>query len=221
MMSWQPRMTDRKAFIRGPRAGVARLIGHARLGVPAAPVEVLEARAHQADLLRRLAGGRDDAERDRRLHPLDDEDVAHPFDVLEVRRAVAELRVDVVEVGVRGLGHVGVGRDDRVGHSAWPPLSTRPGKGPSGSTASRPSSRMTTPFTTTARTPTASETRRSAPAGKSYTRRSGRQPTVAGSKTVTSAARPGARRPRSVMPKTSAGSAVSLRPASSSERPPL
>src|SRR5205823_12408974 len=94
---------------------------------------------------------------------------------------------------------------DRVAHDARPPRSTRPGNGPSGSTASRPSSRITTPFTTTARMPCASETSRSAPAGKSRTRRSGEQPTVAGSKTVTSAASPGARRPRSAMPKTSAG----------------
>ena len=41
--------------------------------------------------------------------------------------------------------------------------------------------------------------------GKSHTRRSGAQPTVAGSKTTTSAARPGARRPRSAMPKTVGG----------------
>src|SRR5436305_6606157 len=56
-------------------------------------------------------------------------------------------------VRVRRLGHVRVGRDDRVAHDARPPRSTRPGSGPSGSTASRPSSRITTPFTTTARMP--------------------------------------------------------------------
>jgi len=160
------RHPDRRVDHLGGDA-VAGLVGDARFGVPAAAVEVLEARAHQADLLRRLAGSRDDAEGDRRLHPFDHEDVAHALDVLDVRRAVAELRVDVVDEGVRRLGHVRVGRDDRVGHRACPPRSTRPGSGPSGSTASWPSSRITTPFTTTARMPTASETRRSAPAGKS------------------------------------------------------
>src|SRR5438874_710823 len=200
------------------RDAVALLVGHPRLGIPTAAVEILEARAHEADLLRRLARGGDDAERDRHLEPLDHEDVAHPLDVLDVRRAVAELRVDVVDERVRRLGDVRVGRDDRMAHPARPPRSTRPGSGASGSTASRPSSRMTTPFTTTARIPAASETSRSAPAGKSYTRRSGPQLTVAGSNTVTSAASPAARRPRSRMPKTSAGSDVRRRTASSSDR---
>src|SRR5438093_1045298 len=40
-------------------------------------------------------------------------------------------------VRVRRLGHVRVGRDDRVAHDARPRRSTRPGSGPSGSTASR------------------------------------------------------------------------------------
>src|SRR5207247_4820977 len=76
-------------------------------------------------------------------------------------------------VRVRRLGHVRVGRDDRVAHDARPRRSTRPGSGPAGATASRPSSRITTPFTTTARMPCASETSRSAPAGAAGPTRSG------------------------------------------------
>src|SRR5438477_1527743 len=213
------RHADRRVDDLGCDA-VPLLIGEPRLGVPAAAVKLLEARPHEPDLLRRLPRRSDDAQRDRHLEALDDEHVARALDVLETRRAVAVRRVDVVDIGVRRLGHVRVGRDDRVAHDARPPRSTRPGSGPSGSTASRPSSRITTPFTTTARMPRASETSRSAPAGKSRTRRSGEQPTVAGSKTVTSAASPGARRPRSAMPKTSAGWLVSRRTASSSESTP-
>src|SRR5882724_1257984 len=198
------RHADRRVDDLG-RDAVPLLVGEPRLGIPAAAVELLEARPHEPD---------------RYLEALDDEHVARALDVLEVRGAVAVRGVDVVDVRVRRLGHVRVGRDDRVTHDARPPRSTRPGSGPSASTASRPSSRITTPFTTTARMPRASETSRSAPAGKSRTRRSGEQPTVAGSKTVTSAASPGARRPRSAMPKTSAGWVVRRRTASSSESTP-
>src|SRR5207244_8399846 len=137
------------------------------------------------DLLRRLPGGGDDPHRDGRLHAIDDEDVARPLDGLQVGRAVAIGGVDVVDVGVRRLGHVRVGGDDGIAHVARPPRSTRPGSGPAASTTSRPSWRITVPLTITARMPRASETSRSAPAGKSRTRRSGVQPTVAGSKTVT------------------------------------
>src|SRR5438876_9046003 len=213
------RHADRRVDDLGCDA-VPLLIGEPRLGVPAAAVQLLEARPHEPDLLRRLPRRGDDAERDRYLEALDDEHVARAFHVLEVRGAVAVRGVDVVDVRIRRLGHVRVGRDDRVTHDARPPRSTRPGSGPSGSTASRPSSRIMTPFTTTARMPCASETSRSAPAGKSRTRRSVEQPTVAGSKTVTSAASPGASRPRSAMPKTSAGWVVRRRTASSSESTP-
>src|SRR6185436_19684532 len=46
---------------------VALLVGEARLGIPAAAMEVLEARVEEADLLGRLARRGDDAERHRGL----------------------------------------------------------------------------------------------------------------------------------------------------------
>src|SRR5262245_39387710 len=71
----------------------------------------------------------------------------------------------------------------RARSQAWPARSTRPGSGPAASTALWPSRRTIVPFTTTSAMPVASETRRSAPAGRSCTRRSGDAPTVAGSNT--------------------------------------
>src|SRR5262249_46420668 len=203
---------------------VALLIRDACARVPPAAVQLLEARPHQADLLGLLAGGRHDAEGNGNFQPLDDVDVAHAFHVLQTRRRVAIRRIDVGP-RVGRLRDVRVGGDDRIvrdgtTHDAAPPASTRPGSGPLGSTTSPPSSRAGPPFTTAARMPAASDTRRSAPAGKSHTRRRGLQPTVSGSKITTSAARPGARRPRSVSPKTAAGWPVRRWTPASSESTP-
>jgi hypothetical protein len=77
-------------------------------------VQLLEARAHQTDLLRRLAGGGDDAHGDGQLHAVDEEDIAGALDVLEARRAVAPGGVDVVDVRVRRLSDMRIGGDDRI-----------------------------------------------------------------------------------------------------------
>ena len=93
---------------------VALLIGHARVGVPAAPVEVFELHPRQAQLLRRLAGRGHEAHRDRYLQTLHMEDVARLARVLQHRRLRLPLRVDVVDVGMGRLRDVGIRRDDRI-----------------------------------------------------------------------------------------------------------
>src|SRR5262249_61232390 len=103
----------------------ALLTGEPRFRVPSAAVQVLEACSHQPDLLRRLARRGDDAERDGRPHAVDHEDVARALDVLDVRRTLTELRIDVVDVRGRRLGDVRIGRDDGVAHAARAPLTTR------------------------------------------------------------------------------------------------
>ncbi len=95
---------------------VAILLRHARRGVPAAAVHLVEAHAGRADLLRRLAGRRHEPHRHRRRQTLDEERVAELVHVLHHRRLRLPLRLDVVDVGVRRLGDVGVGGDDGVVH---------------------------------------------------------------------------------------------------------
>src|SRR5439155_312969 len=127
----------------------------------------------------------------------------------------------VVEVAVVADRHADRRVDD-LGCDAAPLLigGPRPGSAPPGRPYARRPPRALTLSTTPARMRCSPETTWPAPAGRSSTRRTGEQPTVAGSKTVTSAAAPGARRPRSAMPKTSAGWVVRRRTASSSESTP-
>ena len=91
------------------------------MGVPAAAMELLEPDAEHGQLLGPLAGRGHEPHRDRLREPLDDEEVAPLRIVHDVRRAIAELRVDPVDVRVRRLRDVRVGGDDRLGHGA--PLS--------------------------------------------------------------------------------------------------
>src|SRR5437016_656234 len=124
MMSWQPRMIERKPFIFGPRGGTPswRLVRTcqesgspmstaARLRIPSAAMQLLEPGAAQTELLGRLAGGGHEAHRHRLLHPVDDEDVAHLGMALHARRLVAPRRIDVIDVGIGRLRDVGVGGD--------------------------------------------------------------------------------------------------------------
>jgi len=97
------------------RDPVGVLLGDASGGVPPAPVQLLETRALGADLRRILAGRGDQPHRDRHGRALDLEDVAQLLTTIdEAGRSVAPTRIDVVGVGVRCLGDVRVGRDDRV-----------------------------------------------------------------------------------------------------------
>ena len=98
------------------RHAVALLIGEPRLGIPAAAVHVLEAGAEHRQLLGALAGGGDEAHRDRLVDALDDEEVAALRVADDVGRAVLKRRVDPVDVRVRRLGDVRVGGDDRFRH---------------------------------------------------------------------------------------------------------
>src|SRR5215831_7100037 len=99
------------------RDPVASLIGEAGLGIPAAPVQVLESHASDADLLRGLARRGHQPHRYGRLHPRDHEEitdlVAHE---LEARGVVAVLGVDAVDVGVGRLGDVRIGGDHSKVH---------------------------------------------------------------------------------------------------------
>ena len=72
------------------------------------------------------------------------------------------------------------------------------------------------PLTQTPCTPTASVVRRAAPPGRSWTRRFGPRPTVFGSNSSRSAAKPSRIRPRSRKPNTLAGCEVRRRTASAS-----
>ena len=110
---------DRRIDDLGGHA-VLVLVGKPRRGIPAAAVQVLEFRAPYADVLGRHAGGGDQAHRHRRLHAVDEVDVAHAFLVDDVRRLLAPRRVDVVDVAVGRLGDVGVGGNRAPVH-AFPP----------------------------------------------------------------------------------------------------
>jgi hypothetical protein len=101
---------------------VALLVREACLGIPAAAVPLLEAACHP-DVLGAFARGRDEAHGERALRQVGDHvHVAARVVVDEVRRPVAERRVDVLPVRVRVLGDVGVGRDRQLGHVAPPSL---------------------------------------------------------------------------------------------------
>jgi hypothetical protein len=95
---------------------VAILVGDARVRVPTAAVEFLELHAEDRDLLGLLAGGGNEAERHRRLHARDHEEIAALVVGGEIRRSVAVLGVDPVDIGVGGLGDVRVGRHDGPCH---------------------------------------------------------------------------------------------------------
>ncbi len=91
------------------RHAVLVLVGQPRRGIPAAAVQILEFRAADADVLGRHAGRGDQAHRHRRLHAVDEIDVAHAFLVDDMRRPLAPRRIDVVDVAVGRLGDVRIG----------------------------------------------------------------------------------------------------------------
>ena len=94
---------------------VGILLGEPRRRVPSTAVELLEAGALGADLGGVLAGGGDQTHGDRHRGTLHHEHVAHRVaTVHHVWSTVAPGRVDEVGVGVRRLGDVRVGGDDRV-----------------------------------------------------------------------------------------------------------
>jgi hypothetical protein len=95
---------------------VALLVGHPRVRVPAAAVQVLEAGAERPQLLRRASGGSDQPHGDRPVEALDHEDVAALVVAHHPRRAVEEAPIDAVDVRPGRLGHVGVGGDDGCAH---------------------------------------------------------------------------------------------------------
>ena len=72
-------------------------------------MQVLELGAADPDVLGRDAGGGDQAHRHRRLHAVDDVDVAHALLVDDMRRPLAVGRVDMVDVAVRRFGDVRIG----------------------------------------------------------------------------------------------------------------
>jgi hypothetical protein len=102
------------------RHAVAILIGQPRVRIPAATVELIEPGAEHGELLRTLAGGGHEPHRNRLREPLDDEEIAALRIVHHVRRAIAESRLDPIEVRVRRLGDVRVGGDDRLRHGELP-----------------------------------------------------------------------------------------------------
>ena len=106
------------------------LVGEARVGVPAAPVHVLESGPEHPERLGGLAGRGHEAHRDGLVHPVDHEQVAPLGVAHHVGRPLAEAPIDPVDVGIRGLGDVRVRRDDgfRHGHALpWDVTASVPG----------------------------------------------------------------------------------------------
>ena len=87
------------------------LVGEPLGRIPAAAMQIVEPGAADADVLGVDAGRGDQAHRHRRLHALDDVDVAHPFLVDDMRRPLPPRRVDMVDIAVRRLGDVRIGRN--------------------------------------------------------------------------------------------------------------
>jgi len=81
--------------------------------LPSQPPRCRSSTRHSPFLMSRgfLAGRSHDAERHRRGHAVDHEHVAAVGITHHPRRAVAERRIDAVDVAVRRLGDVRVGRD--------------------------------------------------------------------------------------------------------------
>jgi hypothetical protein len=92
---------------------VARLVREPGFGVPAPAMQVLEAGPEHRQVLRRLAGGRDESHRDGLVEAVDDEEIAALGVVHESGSPVPEARVDPGGVRVGWLGDVRVGGDDR------------------------------------------------------------------------------------------------------------
>ena len=95
---------------------VAILIDQPRVRIPAAAMELLEPDAEHGQVLGPLPGRGHETHRNGLREPLDDEEIAALRIAHDVRRAIAELRVDPVDVGVGRLGDVRVGGDDRFRH---------------------------------------------------------------------------------------------------------
>jgi len=100
------------------RDAVLVLVGQSALGIPATAVQILELGTPRADILRLDARGGDQAERHRRLQPLDDEGVADAILADHARRTLAKRRVDIVDVAVRRLGDVRIGRNRAPVHAS-------------------------------------------------------------------------------------------------------
>jgi hypothetical protein len=102
------------------RHAIAILIGQPRVRIPAAAMELLEPGAEHGQLLGTLPGRGHQPHRDGLRKPLDDEEITALRITHDVRRTVAEFRVDPVDVRVRRLGDVRVGGDDRLRHVSYP-----------------------------------------------------------------------------------------------------
>src|SRR4029077_15191746 len=68
------------------------------------------------------------AHRHRRLHAVDEVDVAHAFLVDDVRRPLPPCRVDVVDIAIGRLGDVGVGGNRAPIHAVAPAYGVSPGQ---------------------------------------------------------------------------------------------
>src|SRR6185436_12319252 len=87
------------------------LVGQAPGGIPAAAVQILEFGAADTEVLGVDAGGGDQAHGHRRLHALDDVDVAHAFLVDDMRRLIPPGGGDMVDIAIGRLGDVRIGRN--------------------------------------------------------------------------------------------------------------
>ena len=85
---------------------IARLIRHPRLGIPAAPVELLEARPEHLQTIGPLTRRGDQAHGDGLGQPVDHEQVATRRIVDEAGGAIAPGPVDAIDVRARRFGDV-------------------------------------------------------------------------------------------------------------------
>jgi hypothetical protein len=89
---------------------VAVLVGEAGGRVPAAAMQLLEFGAAHLQILGVLASGGDQPHGDRLVEAVDDEGVAELLGAHQMRRALAELGIDEVEIAVGRLGYVRIRR---------------------------------------------------------------------------------------------------------------
>ena len=90
------------------RNAVFGLVGKPRMRVPAAAVQIFEATAIDADLLRLFARGRDEAQCNGAVHTVNEEEVAGLPLVNDARRLVFPFGVDEIRVGIGRFSDMGI-----------------------------------------------------------------------------------------------------------------
>jgi hypothetical protein len=83
---------------------------------PASWVEIFEVQASDRDFFGWFSRGGNEAHRNRNIHAVDHEEVAHLVVANHVGSLVLVMLADSRRIGVRGFGDVRVGRKNGFGH---------------------------------------------------------------------------------------------------------